>query len=216
MTPDDPRHGTNAGYWAGCREACCRRANARYAKGIRYDRLHGGRSVPALGSQRRIQALAALGWSYTEIAAAAGMTHRNHIRRIVVGQKGRPCRYLSRKTAAAIAAAFDKLSMTIPDQRLSGRTRAWARRQGWAPPLAWDDDTIDDPTVRPAGPWRPRTQPDDYDEAVVTRILARDVVPATYAERVEVVRRWPEDLNELERITGWNVHRYIVDEAVSA
>lgn len=40
MTPDDPRHGTRAGYIAGCRNDCCRDVHLRYQKQskLRYHR----------------------------------------------------------------------------------------------------------------------------------------------------------------------------------
>ena len=31
------------------------------------------------------------------------------------------------------------------------RARSTAKRKGWAPPMAWDDDTIDDPQAKPVG-----------------------------------------------------------------
>jgi len=75
MSPDDPRHGHSRGYWAHRRdgeEACerCKRAAARYQA----TREHYGtpRRVSALGAQRRIQALVALGWTVEIIAAEVG------------------------------------------------------------------------------------------------------------------------------------------------
>lgn len=151
MSPDDPRHGSTRGFHAGCREACCRQAQNRYEKASKY-RKHAGIvwAIPALGTQRRIQALMRLGWSSTQIAEEAGFLHRNQVFGILKGQRGRPCRYVERKTARAVGAAFERLSMRLPAPTPSrARTIAMAETNGWPPPLAWDD--IDDPNEEPSG-----------------------------------------------------------------
>jgi hypothetical protein len=149
MSPDDPRHGTTAGYHAGCRDLCCRRAIARYEKAGRLARLEGGRAVPAIGSQRRLQALMALGWSSNAIAIHAGLRHRNHVWRVVNGQKGKPTTWIQRETADWVTRVYDELSMRVPTGRYVVRTKAHAEERGWAPPLAWDN--IDDPAEKPSG-----------------------------------------------------------------
>lgn len=150
ITPDDPRHGTTRGFHAECRKPCCRTAYARYEKAGRLARLHGGVIVPALGYQRRIQALMRLGWTATDIAREAGWGHRNYVYRVVKGQKGRPCRYLLRDTAATLSTVYERLAMRLPDMTPQrARTQALAERNGWPPPLAWDD--IDDPDEEPRG-----------------------------------------------------------------
>jgi len=210
MNADDSRHGTTRGYHAGCRDICCRRAIARYEKAGRLARLQGGRAVPALGSQRRIQALMRLGWTSSDIADAAGWTHRNQVFRILKGQKGRPCVWLQRSTAEAVRDVYERLSMSLPEPTPTrARTRAKAQRMGWAPPLAWDD--IDDPNERPhvgTDRWG-RTRAADIDEVVVARILAGDWrLSCTAAEKAAVVAAWEGSHNELARLTGWRVERY--------
>lgn len=149
MSPQDERHGTTRGYHAGCRDACCRAAMARYEKAGRLARLRGGKAVPALGAQRRLQALMALGWSSHSIAVAAGVPHRNHVWRIIHGQKGKPTRWIQRSTHEWVCRVYDDLSMKLPDGRYVARTRAYASRNSWPPPLCWDD--IDDPNEQPRG-----------------------------------------------------------------
>lgn len=145
MRADDPRHGTMRGYAQGCRDICCRRAKARYEKGRRYNAVTGrALAIPAIGTQRRIQALMALGWTTTDIAHACGWTHRNRVRQILGGQKGRPTRWVTRTTAAKVGQVYDRLSMTLPE--MNGprrRSRSMALRLGYAPPLAWDDIDTD-------------------------------------------------------------------------
>lgn len=147
ILPDDPRHGTTRGYHAGCHEACCRAAMARYEKASRLARLRGGRSVSALGAQRRLQALMRLGWSSNAIAVAADLPHRNHVWRIVNGQNGKPTTWLQLSTDRWVRDVYDRLSMEIPSGPYANRTRLFAERNGWPPPLAWVD--IDDPNERP-------------------------------------------------------------------
>lgn len=212
MTPEDPRHGENRGYVAGCREQCCRQAHMVWMK--RY-RMGGARMVPALPTHRRIQALAAIGWS-TGIQARMLGHNRRYIQRVLVVDA------VWASTAEAVAGLYDRLSMTVPIDSLTTnaahkRTRAWAASMGWAVPLAWDD--INDPNEIPAGSHVPRCLKDnrlidEYDRAVVERILSGDyMVPATTAERRDVVARWPHSLNDLERATGWNVARYMEKES---
>lgn len=189
MSPDDPRHGTTRGYHAGCHEPCCRRAMARYEKAGRLARLNGGLAVPALGSQRRLQALMRLGWSSHAIAAAAGLKHRNHTLRILNGQKGKPTVWVQKSTDKWVREVYDKLSMQVPTGAHANRTRAHAERMGWPPPLAWDD--IDNPNEKPRtltkreGVWD-----DQIDEAVVDRVVNEMRRPRklTRAESAEVVR----------------------------
>jgi hypothetical protein len=188
IEPSDPRHGTTKGFHAGCREQCCKRALARDEKARRLDRLRGGRAVPAIGAQRRLQALMRLGWSSHRIAKEAGLPHRNHVWRIINGQKGRPTGWIRRDTDAWVREVYDRLSMKIPTGHYVNRTRAYAERAGWAPPLAWDEGAIDDPDARPHTGSNKATI--DYDEAkVVRRVNGERTSKLTPAEAAEVERR---------------------------
>lgn len=213
MTPDDPRHGTTRGFHAGCREQCCRAAIARYEKGTKY-RRHAGITwaIPATGTQRRIQALMALGWTSTDIADACGWLHRNHVLRVLKGQKGKPCRWVERKTYRTVAVVFESLSMQIPPHTpYRARCRSMARRKGYLPPLAWDN--IDDPNESPNVGKQVDYHDRPVDEVVVLRLLSGERVPATASEKVEAVRRWVAmgyAEAELCRTHGWRPGRYSV------
>lgn len=98
--------------------------------------LEGDR-VPAAGTLRRLGALRALGWPETVLAKRLG------VKRIRVGEDG----WVRRRVARAVRELYDELSM-IPGP--SQRTRARAVRVGLVPPLAWDDETLDDPDAAPA------------------------------------------------------------------
>lgn len=163
MSPSDPRHGTTRGHHAGCREACCRAAINAYEKRTRYRRARGiVWAIPALGIQRRIQALMALGWDASAIAADAGFGNRNQVWMILKGQKGKPCRWVERKTWKAVCESYERLSMRLPQPTtvrkkvVITRTRNLAVKNGWPPPLAWED--IDNPDEEPKG-WARTTKP---------------------------------------------------------
>jgi len=97
--------------------------------------------VDMIGTRRRIEALRAIGWP-TEIIAAEALGWSRALRDLPRGP------LVLRTTADKIRAFYDTHSMTLGP---STRTRAHAARAGWAPPLAWDDDEIDDPQAQPHG-----------------------------------------------------------------
>jgi len=138
MTCTASRHGHYSAYRQGCR---C--PDAREDWRLYHKRRRQGRAVPLLidatGTHRRIQALQALGWPRRHLEPAAGL------------QAGRLSQILratvvTRTTATAIAHIFDQLCMTPGP---SAVTRHRAAVKDWPPPLAWDDDTIDDPAAEP-------------------------------------------------------------------
>lgn len=146
MSPDDPRHGTTAGYQAHRRDSAppcaeCRRAAADYERKRSNDRyLNRPRRVPSVGVERRVRALQAIGWSMDLIAAEGGWKDRDSIWYFVRGDSV-TC---TRRTAERIEAVYRKLSMTPGPSRI---TAIRAEKAGWPPPLAWDD--IDNPDERP-------------------------------------------------------------------
>jgi len=103
--------------------------------------------VPATGTVRRLQALAALGWDPTVLAACAGLAWAV-VRRVQVVAAG---------SALLVARAYDRLSMTpAPAGPGAARVAASAARHRWAPPLAWDDEDLDDPAATVPPPRPPR------------------------------------------------------------
>jgi hypothetical protein len=225
VTPDDPRHGTLAGYNVHARtgrDYCepCRRAKAIYDKRRKWDALNGrGYTVPSLGARRRIQALQVMGWSRQRIAEAAGWTTSGALRYVDRSDT------ITRRTHERIAEAYERIAMTPPpDEMAARRARTWAKKYGYHPPLAWDD--IDDPDETPAGAYRPRSNtmydhetgsfkaapPEPVDEAVVLRLLAGDTtVTSSKDEKVEAMRRWlswGKSEKEFCRIHGWKDNRY--------
>lgn len=108
-----------------------------------FDRGGADDFVPSIGSVRRMQALAALGHSAQTIADAMGPGATAHVVRNIRSIRSR---WISRLNHDRARAAYDQL---WDQPGTSHQTRAAAQRAGYAPPLAWDDDTIDDPIAQP-------------------------------------------------------------------
>lgn len=96
--------------------------------------------VPAVGALRRIQALVTMGWRYKDLDARLGFPVQ-HIK-IAAG-------HIGREHHEAIVQLYDELWDVRGPGAQKGITRALNR--GWQKPMAWDDDTIDDPNAKPFG-----------------------------------------------------------------
>lgn len=196
----DHKHGTWLAHQADlCRCEPCVTAYNRYCKHLRHRRaVHGGRVLyPGVGVARRLQALARIGWSSPKLAERLGLT-RQAVDQLRNGT-ARPT--LTPRTVMAISALYDELWATTPTGGYSERTRCYAERMGWAPPLAWDDDGIDDPAAKPAGQPRRRPTSTTVDEVAVREALAGRSVALTRAERAEAVRLATERRYSAERIS---------------
>lgn len=216
MSPDDTRHGTWAGYQIGCRDECCTTGARNYQKARIVDAHRGRpRTISSLGTRRRIEALACLGWSGYDIAVRLGHG-KEWLRQVYIRDQ------IHRRTAERIAATYDELCMRLPPvdtanrRRMVSRTRRRAARKGWAPPLAWDD--IDHDPEPASGvtndPINAITMRKDVDRVVVWRVLNGDTTAATgatAAERRRIAACWAESgrsLASLARMTGWKPERY--------
>ena len=158
-----------------------------------------GQRVDPTGTARRLQALVALGYSQRSLAARLGV-HEANLPQTVNGT-----RLATAGLARKVAALFDELQLVPGD---SVRARNTAKRRGWVPPLAWDEDSIDDPA---AVPQIDADEDASVDPVMVDRGVAwmRQYVPRataryrvwraarpsmTRAERMEVARRCVEDM----------------------
>jgi hypothetical protein len=122
--------------------------------------------IDATGTRRRLQALQAIGWSQQALADEIETT-QTVVSRVTRGEQTR----VLASTAVHVRDLYDRLwdSPPVPrdgvERGAIERTRRAAAAQGWVPPLAWDDDTIDDPNAEPdgVGPARPgnATLPDN-------------------------------------------------------
>ena len=177
--------------------------------------LADGARVDATGTTRRIRALVALGWSQSKLAALLDITRSN----FHLASGTHPTVLAS--TARRVAEVYDELSMTLPpqesghDRAAAVRARAYAKRRGWLPPLALDDDRLDDPTYK-AGSLISDTTTNGLDETAIYRRTHGDkTVRLTKGEAAELVRRWTNSgrsLAECQRVTGLNPHRFLRDQ----
>lgn len=158
------RHGDAAAYY----RYRCRCADATEDYRLCRKRSREGRHVPrwvdGTGSARRLQALAALGYGLLDLADHLGW-RKSRVQNVQTLKASRVC--LS--TVERVTRVYDELAMTPGP---STRARDLARRKGWVPPLAWDDDTIDDPNARSAGGLRRWVTPPDAER--ITAVLAGD------------------------------------------
>lgn len=106
--------------------------------------LYPGGIVDGIGVRRRLRALVALGYSQSHLARRLGVEPTNFYRLI----HGKPGRGVSEANRKATGALYDELAMKLPPERGAVRARAAAARHGWVPPLALDDDRLDDPTYK--------------------------------------------------------------------
>jgi DNA-binding XRE family transcriptional regulator len=104
--------------------------------------------VDSTGTRRRVEALVAIGWNLKQLTEMLGYSP-TQIPRMLAGE---PVRM---RTAREVARFYDVMwDRPAP----AGRSRAFALRMAaerrYYPPLARDDDEIDDPAAKPHGEWR--------------------------------------------------------------
>lgn len=97
--------------------------------------------APACGTERRLRALVANGWSQTDLARRLDLSSQR-VHNLVMGGRTKVRRNLHDQ----VAALYDELWNTPGGSAHSERIAA---RHGWALPIEWDDDRIDDPKARP-------------------------------------------------------------------
>lgn len=199
----------------GCSCGPCRSAQTRYVKQWRLARQRGHQfKVDAAPTHRKIRALNAIGVTNAAIATEAGYASAAAVSNIL-GEET-----ILARTEVRLEQAYRRLEMTIvPPSRNATRLRNQAKREGWPPPLAYDDihnNVLAD--QRPAQLTAPR---DRFDPLEVEYVLQysdweharRRLSPL---EKIEVVRLWvasgrPEA--ELCRLTGWREGRYRLSAA---
>lgn len=130
-------HGTPRSGGQPSQRVMAKTAQAILAVRFSLDDLPDTAWVNAAGSRRRVQALAALGYTLKEQADAVGKIPANY-RTILVRDT------VLAGTARLVRDLYEAWSMTPPPQTwMAERIRRHAAKQGWQPPLAWDDDLID-------------------------------------------------------------------------
>lgn len=109
-----------------------------------------GATIDATGTRRRLQALTAIGWSATVLSQRLG-------RQETAVRRTRTARVVLARNAVAVRDLYDELwdqrpNPVTPNERASvTKAKRLAVERGWPPPMAWDDDSIDDPDAVPDG-----------------------------------------------------------------
>lgn len=120
----------------------CRRTTANKILAIQPgDAVPDRRSIPATGTIRRARALVALAHPCRAISSACRIDHST-VTDLLAGR----CDTVTVALANRVNDGFRALSACTGT---SARSRNRARREGWAPPAAWSDETIDDPQAHP-------------------------------------------------------------------
>lgn len=149
------------------------------------DDFGGGHVIDGTGTRRRLQALVAIGWAKSRLADRLGWLPGN-LGRLIEGSA-----MVTVATARAVRALYDELWSTAPetptryDRASVSRARRLAAARGWQPPMAWDDDTIDEPEVD----LDETESATDLDEIAIERAIAGDRATLTADERLEAIRR---------------------------
>lgn len=104
--------------------------------------LANGTQISVVGTQRRVKALARIGWSAQMLADRLPDCDRRRLATYTSGQQHK----VTVRRARQVATLFEELSVINGPGK---KARRFAELKGWPPPLAWDEDTIDDPTARP-------------------------------------------------------------------
>ncbi|MEX3644494.1 hypothetical protein [Mycolicibacterium porcinum] len=100
-----------------------------------------GQLVPADGTVRRLRSLVAIGYRQADLCRRIGVSKDNGGR---VFRGEHPT--VRARFACRVDDLFQELQLT-PGPHNASRDRA--ARLGWLPPLAWDEDTIDNPYAAP-------------------------------------------------------------------
>lgn len=134
----------------GCRCVPARAAYVRYRKFLA---VRGGDTsrVPALGTLRRLRALARMGHGFVTIARELDLSTET-LRKILLGRT----RTVTVRVESLVIDFYDRFwNVDGEDRATNPFARRWARtikerarEAGWPPPMWWDDDRIDCPTAR--------------------------------------------------------------------
>lgn len=144
------------------------------------DNMAAGRTIDATGTVRRLQALVAIGWSQARIGKQIGIAPGNTTKLMNATQ-------VSVRRAQQIKELYDRAwnrPQTGADwhaKTSATKARKMAAARGWVSPLAWDDDTIDDPAAVPDTGDKPQKQ-----EALAENI---EFMLTTGASRDEIAQR---------------------------
>jgi hypothetical protein len=112
--------------------------------------LHKPAVVDATGARRRLQALATLGYDSDYLAPLIGR-RRETTFSLLTGRQPKVAREHDERIRRVYDDLWDKPRVgATKGERISiSKAKGRAIRRGYAPPLQWDDDSIDDPNAEP-------------------------------------------------------------------
>lgn len=171
---------------AGCVCPTAVQARSRYTKRQRHG-LGEPAYVDPTGTQRRLRALVAIGYPTRTLATLLGWT--GNIGRVLWGDH-----LINRKTARRVAEIYDELS-EIPGP--SDASRRAAKRAGYVPPAAWDDETIDDPSAEPN---TGAAEDDIVDDVAIGQVLDGKL-------SFKALRDSEKEALFREHLAGWGINR---------
>lgn len=167
-------------------------------------------SIDPTGTRRRARALGVLGWTQATMAQRIGRPEAA-FKASLRGER------VSARFARTIKRTYDELWDQRPEDHgvpvwVAERARRRAQADGWYGPLAWDDDTIDDPAAVP----QTDAPPPSYTEGenVVDRFLMGESVVldktgqrGVIAHLMEWTQNTPEEIGARLDMTGESVSR---------
>ncbi|MFK4801723.1 hypothetical protein ACI3K5_23950 [Streptomyces sp. MPA0124] len=112
------------------------------------DDYDDGSIIDATGTRRRLQALAAIGWPVSSLHHHINIITVSSLERLRFNQQ------VTARVARAVRDVYQWASVGTAEDHgitpwIAERGRGHATRRGWAKPVAWDDDTIDNPDAHP-------------------------------------------------------------------
>lgn len=112
------------------------------------DNMSAGRPIDATGTRRRLQALVTIGYSVTSLGERIGIQAGNMN---VTMNRAQVTVATARKVRDLYQQLWNVPNSATTWHALSAanRSRNYAKIHGWLPPMAWDDDQIDDPEYSP-------------------------------------------------------------------
>lgn len=146
-------------------------------------------TVDGRGARRRLQALAARGWSRAELARRLGRCPSSLARTMTTPT-------VTVRTDRDVRALYQQLwavpppGLTAREASRASRIRAHAAARGWAPPLAWDD--IDSDPQPSAVRDQSTATVQSIDDVAVERAVSTGDVPLTEltaSEQIEAIHR---------------------------
>ncbi|WIA96439.1 helix-turn-helix domain-containing protein [Curtobacterium sp. MCBA15_004] len=179
----------------GCRCDDCRLAHREYSRTVRRAKAYGryeSNLIPAVGAQRRLQALVRQGWSQKRLGVHLGWAQQR-VNQVLACQ--RVTKDVHQQIDRLFRDLWDKEPPRTTKWELAAYHRAirFAEQRRWPRPLDWDDIDHD------AGPAAVERANDDLDESNVDLAVTGVTVPLTPAEkRAAVAALHPQGLNDQE------------------